>query len=66
MNREIKYNIGDVVFLVTDTEQKERLVTGIIIRPGSVMYYLACGTNETGHYAEEIADTKDILKAINN
>ena len=27
-----KFNIGDIVFLITDTEQKNRIITGLIIR----------------------------------
>ena len=35
----MKYNIGDIVILKTDPEQKVRLVTGILIRINSNLYY---------------------------
>lgn len=51
---ENKYNIGDVVFLLTDVEQLNRIITGIIIRPNSILYYVSCGSTETLHYDLEI------------
>ena len=57
-----KYEIGDLVFLRTDVEQKERLVTGIQIRQKTVLYGLACETEETWHYEFEISRSKDLLK----
>ena len=51
---ENKYNIGDVVFLLTDIDQVKRIITGIIIRPNSILYYVSCGSAETLHYDLEI------------
>lgn len=60
---EIDHDIGDIVYLITDIEQSERLVVSITLLPGGVPYYsLACGTEETEHYAIEISGEKDISK----
>lgn len=65
MKVETKYNIGDVVFLSTDIEQLQRVVTGIIIRPNnSIIYYLTCGSNETTHYDLEMVMEKNFMLCV--
>lgn len=40
----VKHKIGTVVYLLTDEDQKKRIVTGIMVRSGSlVQYELSCG-----------------------
>jgi len=55
---EISHEIGDVVYLKTDPEQNERIVTGIIIRPKTIVYTLSCGTSDSSHYDIEISTHK--------
>lgn len=65
MNVETKYNIGDVVFLMTDIEQLQRIVTGVLIRPrNAVIYYLTCGDTETTHYELEMVSEKNIMICV--
>lgn len=52
---EIKYKIGDFVYLITDIDQYKRIVTGITIRLNSVIYAITFGENETTHYDFEIS-----------
>ncbi len=54
-----EFNIGEIVFLITDENQLERIVTGLTIRKNSIIYYLSCGTTETSHYSFEIATNKN-------
>jgi hypothetical protein len=62
----MKYNIGDIVILKTDPEQKVRLVTGILIRINSNLYYLSHSTDETLHYEFEISkEVNEIFKLMN-
>lgn len=56
MSEKIKFNIGDVVFLKTDCDQLPRIITGILIRPTSFLYYLSNSTNETSHYEIEFSN----------
>lgn len=64
---DIKYQIGQVVYLKTDTEQLERIVTGICLRPnGCVIYYVTLCANEYSHYDFELSDTEDIVKKTTN
>jgi len=58
---ESKYKLGEIVFLITDVEQKPRMVTGIIFRPSGVLYELACGDAETAHFEMELATDKNFL-----
>lgn len=59
----IKFNIGQTVYLKTDADQLERLVTGINIRPNGISYALTSGTNESYHYDFEITFDRDVIKA---
>lgn len=61
-----KFNIGDKVYLETDAEQNERVVTGLYIRQTSITYGLSCGTNESWHYDFEITVEKNVLKTSTN
>lgn len=61
-----KFNIGDSVFLKTDQEQKEKLVTCIKITPNGILYILSSGETETVHYDIEITAEKDVLKSTSN
>ena len=63
MKIETKYNLGDVVFLITNPDQKERMITAIKMNPGNIVYSLSLGMDESNHYEMEISSTKDVLKA---
>lgn len=59
MRIDNKFEIEDIVFLITDTEQKMRFVTAIQISKNSLLYHLIEGTNESWHYDFEIATDKN-------
>jgi len=60
-----KYNFGDQVFLVTDEEQRLRLVSGLYIRPnGEIKYGVSYKENESWHYDFEITKEKDMTKTF--
>ena len=56
-----KYRIEEVVFLITDTEQEMRIITGIQITKNGLLYRLACGITDSWHFEYEIATTKNIF-----
>lgn len=56
-----KYNIGDMVYLLTDEEQKKRIVTALFIECGSIQYKLTNGSTSSFHYDFEITTTKQVL-----
>jgi len=62
MNLALTFDIGDIVFLKTDTEQLPRVITGILMRPNGFLYYLSNSTNETSHYEIEIS--KEVNETI--
>jgi hypothetical protein len=65
MNIDIKFPIGSIVYLRTDPEQFERLITGFIVRPNNqIIYYVAFEERESTHYELEISKEKDHLKSI--
>ena len=62
-----KYNFGDRVYLKTDPEQLERMVTGIIVVSKThFQYYVSYITNESRHYQCELTDNIDIVKKLNS
>lgn len=57
MNTE--FQLGQIVYLITDEDQLPRMVTGITIRPGGTnIYHLSMSGDETTHYAIEIASDR--------
>jgi hypothetical protein len=56
-----EYEIGDSVYLKTDTEQKRRMVTGLFILPNTLQYRLSCESTESYHYSIEISSEKSYL-----
>lgn len=62
----LHFDIGDSVYLKTDPEQVERLVTGISVRKNGITYAISYLTNETWHYDFEITKERDIIKATSS
>ena len=61
-----KFDIGQEVYLKTDTDQRMRIVSAIIVRPGNCYSYeLACGTDSRWHYDFEISTEKNVLITSN-
>lgn len=50
-----KYNLGDFVYLLTDQDQKIRVITAIMVNPGSIEYGLRCGTEDSWHFECELS-----------
>lgn len=59
-----KFNFGQMVYLVTDTEQLKRIVIGIWVKPNEILYQLQTGTSYSWHYDIEISPEKDIVTTI--
>jgi len=56
---KLDFEIGDIVFLITDEDQVKRMVTGIFLTQNEVIYYLSKGTDETKHYGFEMSYHKN-------
>ena len=63
---EPKYNLKQIVYLKTDAEQKERLVTCFVVRENDILYELACGESCSAHFDFEIAIEKNVLITSTN
>lgn len=50
--------IGEIVYLITDDEQKERMVTSYTVYPNGIIYTLSQGINISNHYIFEITRGK--------
>jgi hypothetical protein len=56
---------GDHVYLKTDPDQRQWIITAIIIQAGGgVMYQLSHDTLSSNHYAVELSKDKDVLKTL--
>ena len=62
----VKFNIGQDVYLKTDTDQHKRIVTGYIVRDFGVVYLITHETDENEHYECEISIEQDILIKTSN
>lgn len=62
-----QFKIGDEVYLKTDIYQLKRMITGYVVRGEShVIYYVACGLDESTHYAIELSTEVDTLLKVTN
>jgi hypothetical protein len=65
VNLNTKFNNGQIVFLITDSEQSERIITAIQISANNgITYQLGCGSLTSWHYECEMACDKDIVKSF--
>lgn len=56
-----KYELGQIVYLVTDEDQSPRMVTQIKIgADGGLIYQLSMGCDHTEHFELEISDTVNV------
>ena len=60
----IKYFLGQSVYIRTDMEQYERIITGINIRPTGVVYVLSFAELESYHYDFEISDEPNLFDRL--
>lgn len=62
---ENTFNLNEIVYLKTDVEQLERLITHISIDVNhNIEYRLTMGTEATWHLECEIAKEKNLVKQI--
>jgi len=59
-----KYNLGEIVYLVTDIDQLPRMVTKICFSGQGVTYQLCQGTNVDVHYEMEISTEKNTMLSL--
>lgn len=64
MKIETKFDIEQMVYLKTDQEQLERMVTTIKFMGSAILYGLAHGTSESWHFEFEITSSQDVLKKV--
>jgi len=61
MTIDVKYKIGDVVFLKTDVEQRPRMIYGYVVYATSLLYKLTQADITSEHYEFEIASEINML-----
>lgn len=57
---ENKFEIGQTVYLITDEDQKPRLVISIRVNKYDLIYELNSGTIGSFHYDFEISEEKQL------
>jgi len=56
---DILFELSDIVYLKTDAEQLERIITGVCLREkGLVSYEVSCGERCGWHYGFELSSEK--------
>lgn len=62
-----KFDIGESVYLRTDREQYERIVTAMCYRMNGILSYeLVCGTLSSWHYEIELSKEKNSIITTTN
>jgi hypothetical protein len=61
---DAEFDFGDIVYLKTDPDQLQRIVTGFTVRKHGVIYELSLANEVTHHYDFEISVTQDIVFKI--
>lgn len=56
-----KYEIGDTVYLKTDTDQLPRMVYCFMVYRNEILYKVACGTAISEHYDFELSTERSVL-----
>ncbi len=56
------FNLGQFVYLITDNDQRQRLVTAICVRTNFLEYQLSLGSGSSWHQEFEISETVDVLR----
>ena len=65
MQIDNKFDLEQIVYLITDVDQFERMVTRLVIAlNGAILYELSCGTDVSLHYAGEITSHKNMKLAL--
>lgn len=54
-----KFSLEEIIYLITDEDQRERIITGILYEKNSIQYRVACGTNTSWHFEYEINTNKN-------
>ena len=65
-NHILEYDLEQIVYLKTDREQLERIITGINISPSGIIYRVNCADMDSFHYDFEMTKNKDLVKSTNN
>ena len=62
---DFKFPFGEIVYLIHDPDQLERMVVSYKVQPLGVLYGLAVGEIETYHYDFEISTEKNMYLLYN-
>ncbi len=58
---KIEFKINTMVYLKSDPDQLQRLVTCVLLFENCQQYRLSCGTEETDHWPHEICKDKNVM-----
>jgi len=61
---ESDFKLGQIVYLVTDKDQAERIITSFQVDSRGVLYQLSHGASASWHFDIEITHEKDVLKSV--
>lgn len=64
INIDNKFDIGQTVYLKTDTEQIKRMVTGFTVTKNDLIYEVSCGTIVSKHYDYEMSEEVNVLNTL--
>lgn len=63
---DLTYEVGDIVYLKTDSDQSKRIVTAILLKTNGHSYELSCGTVVSWHFDFEMSKSADLILKTND
>ena len=64
INIDNKYDIGQIIYLKTDEDQKQRIVVSIMCNKYDILYEVIAGTFVSRHYDFEIQEEANVLQSL--
>lgn len=64
MKINTKYDIGEIVYLKTDEDQKDFMVIQMTVSISGVQYNLRQGTYDSWHFEFEISEERNLFKPL--
>ncbi|TDS14709.1 hypothetical protein [Sphingobacterium paludis] len=59
-----EYTFGDIVYLKTDSNQEQWIITDITLKPNLALYHIACGSLQHDAYDFEMSRQPDANKKM--
>lgn len=61
ININVKYNITDLVYVITDPDQNQGVITGYLVDQDSILYRVSVGSQSNYYYGFELSTERKVF-----